>query len=85
MTELKEMLNIGAEMQKKLTTVGITSAENLREVGSQQAFMKLKAYYPEVCLVHLYALEGAVANIEFNQLTENKKVELKNFSDSLKF
>ena len=53
-------------------------------VGAKEAFLKRKAAYPNVCLVHLYTLEGAIDNIEFNCLPENKKKELKEFSDFLK-
>lgn len=84
MSELTSMINIGKEMAKKLTTVGIDSPEKLIETGTKQAFLKLKQTYPQVCLVHLYALEGAVQNTEFNSLSEAKKKELKEFSDFLK-
>lgn len=84
MSELTSMINIGKEMAKKLTTVGIDSPEKLIETGSKQAFLNLKQTYPQVCLVHLYALEGAVQNTEFNSLSEAKKKELKEFSDFLK-
>lgn len=84
MSQLTSMMNIGKEMAKKLTTVGIDSAEKLIETGSKQAFLKLKEVYPQVCLVHLYTLEGAIYNIGFNCLSEDKKKELKEFSDLLK-
>lgn len=84
MSDLTTMMNIGSEMAKKLTTVGIDSSEKLVELGSKQAFFKLKQAYPQVCLVHLYALEGAILNIEFNCLSEDTKKELKEFSDFLK-
>lgn len=84
MAELTSMMNIGKEMAKKLDSVGIDSAEKLVRSGSEQAFLKLKERYPNVCLVHLYALEGAVCNVEFNSLSENRKKELKEFSDFLK-
>ena len=84
MAELTSMRNIGKEMAKKLTAVGIDSAEKLLEIGSKQAFFRLKAAYPQVCLVHLYSLEGAVQNTEFHSLSAAKKKELKAFSDSLK-
>ncbi|NBJ80661.1 hypothetical protein D5274_01445 [bacterium 1XD42-94] len=35
-------------------------------------------------LVHLYALEGAVRNTEFNSIPEDRKKELKAFRDFLK-
>ena len=84
MAELTSMMNIGKEMAKKLKTVGIDSSEMLIETGSKQAFFQLKNKYPQICLVHLYALEGAVQNIEFHNLSEDKKKELKEFSDFLK-
>lgn len=84
MSELMSMKNIGKEMAGKLASVGIDSSEKLTETGSRQAFFKLKEAYPQVCLVHLYALEGAIHNIEFNQLSEETKKELKEFSDFLK-
>lgn len=84
MSELTAMMNIGKEMARKLTSVGIDSPEKLIELGSKQAFAKLKAAYPNVCLVHLYTLEGAIYNTEYNRLSEDTKKELKTFSDSLK-
>ena len=84
MSELTAMRNIGKEMARKLTAVGIDSSEKLVEVGAKQAFLKLKKEYPKVCLVHLYTLEGAISNTEYNRLSEDKKKELKEFSDFLK-
>lgn len=84
MSELTSMMNIGKEMAKKLTSVGIGSSEKLIETGAKNAFLRLKQEYPKVCLVHLYTLEGAIQNIEFNSLSEDTKKELKEFSDYLK-
>ncbi len=84
MAELITMKNIGRELAAKLNSVGINSAEKLIELGSKQAFLKLKIKHPNVCLVHLYTLEGAICGTEFNNLPDNKKKELKEFSDSLK-
>ena len=85
MSELTSMMNIGREMARKLTAVGIDSAEKLVETGAEQAYFKLKTAYPQVCLVHLYALEGAISNVEFNSLSTEKKKELKEFSDAVKW
>ena len=84
MSDLTSMMNIGKEMEKKLTAIGIDSPEKLIALGSKQAFVKLKQAYPNVCLVHLYTLEGAICNTEYNCLSEEKKKELKEFSDFLK-
>lgn len=78
---LTSMRNIGRELERKLRSVGIDSAGKLVEAGSRQAFSLLKQRYPGVCLVHLYALEGAVTDTDYNRLPEEKKRELKEFCD----
>lgn len=83
MSELTSLTNIGKEMASKLISVGIDTPEKLIESGSKEAFFKLKEKYPQVCLVHLYTLEGAVSNVEYNKLSEAKKKELKEYSDKL--
>lgn len=80
MTELQTMKNIGKEMTRKLTNVGITSAEMLTHLGSEACFLKLKTIYPEIGAVHLYALQAAIEDIPFNQLSEKTKQQLKAFS-----
>ncbi len=84
MSDLTAMMNIGKEMERKLVSVGIDTPEKLIELGAKDAFLKLREAYPNVCLVHLYTLEGAIYNTEYNRLPEEKKRELKSFTDSLK-
>lgn len=84
MSELTSMMNIGKEMERKLISVGIETSEELIKAGAKDAFVRLKQKYPNVCLVHLYTLEGAIHDTEFNCLSEDKKKELKEFSDFLK-
>jgi len=84
MPDLISMANIGREMERKLKTIGVDSPEKLLELGAEQVFFQLKEVWPQVCLVHLYALEGAVTGQEYNQLPEETKRELKAFSDFLK-
>ena len=84
MIDLTTMPNIGKEMASKLKSVEINTAEELIDIGSKEAFFRLKMKYPQVCLVHLYTLEGAIQNVEFNYLSEKTKANLKEFSDSLK-
>ena len=85
MAELTSLRNIGKEIEKKLKSVGIATAEELKEVGSKEAYMRLKSQYPNVCLVHLYTLEGAVSDVEYNQLSEEVKQSLKDYNDSYNF
>ncbi len=84
MTELISMKNIGKELERKLKIIGINSAEELKQLGSKETFFRLKQRFPEVCLVHLYTLEGAISNTNFNELSEETKKDLKAFSDEWK-
>lgn len=84
MPKLTSMKNIGKEIENKLNSVGISSAEELIQLGSKEAFLRLKMKFPNVCLVHLYTLQGAVDNLEYNQLSDEVKRDLKSFSDDLK-
>ena len=84
MTKLTEMVNIGKEMENKLQNVGIDSAEKLAEIGSKEAYLRIKEVYPRVCLVHLYVLEGAITNTHYNCLPEETKKDLRAFSDKIK-
>lgn len=81
--EITLMKNIGAEMKRKLNFIGINTAEELTALGSKEAYFHLKTAYPEVCLVHLYTLQAAIDNLDFNMLPQSKKDELKAYSDSL--
>ena len=84
MSELTTLRNIGSELDKKLKFVGITTAEELKQAGSENAFIRLKAHYPNVCLVHLYVIEGAITDTEYNQLDDDVKRRLKGISDRFK-
>lgn len=84
MANLSTLPNIGAELERKLKVVGVETAEDLRSLGSCATFLKLKGTYPNVCLVHLQALQGAIDNLPLDQLSESTKQDLKEFSDSLK-
>jgi len=80
MTDLTSLRNIGKEYERKLTSIGITTAEELKAIGSEEAFVRLKFRYPNVCTVHLYALEGAITDTEYNRLPDDVKQRLKKFA-----
>lgn len=84
MSELTSLKNIGAEMSRKLKSVDINTAEDLLAVGSKEAYLRLKAQYPEICLVFLYVLQGAVDNVDYNRLSEETKADLKEFDNRFK-
>lgn len=84
MAELTSLRNIGKGIEKKLKSIDITTAEELINVGSEEAFIRLKFHYPNVCAVYLQALEGAVLDCDYNQLPDDVKQRIKKISDSFK-
>lgn len=76
-------LGLGKTMEKKLHSVGIHSAEELTEIGSRQAIFRLKAQYPNTCVVILYYLEAAIRGVSIKQLDDTCKAELKAYFKQL--
>lgn len=72
-------LGLGKTMEKKLHSVGIHTAEELKELGSRETVSRLKAQYPGTCVVILYHLEAAIRGIEMKELEAARKSELKNY------
>ena len=50
MASLTSMKNIGKNIAKKLSTVGINTSEELIEIGSKRAFKRMKEVYPKSAL-----------------------------------
>lgn len=70
-------------MEQKLHSVGIHSGEELKDIGSREAVFRLKAQYPNTCVVILYYLEAAIRGVEMKQLDATCKAELKTYFKSL--
>ena len=79
MKKISDLPNIGKVVEAKLIEVGIETPEQLKAVGAEQAFIRLKAIDEDACLSMLCGLEGAVQGIRWHQLSKEKKEELKAF------
>ena len=64
MGELSKLPNIGAVVEEQLNQVGINTYDQLKEMGSRQAWLKIKAIDDSACINRLYGLEGAVQGIK---------------------
>lgn len=84
MSNLTTMPNIAKTLESKLETIGITSSEELKAVGSKEAFLRLKNEDDSVCINMLYALEGAIQGIRWHNLEDGMKKDLKEFYNGLK-
>jgi hypothetical protein len=72
------MKNIGPVSRQWLAEVGIYTIKDLRKAGSITTYKILKERYPKkVSLNLLWGLEVAIRDIDWRELTEKDKEELK--------
>lgn len=81
---MSKLPNIGKAVEAQLIQVGITTGEQLKEIGSRQAWLKIKAIDDSACINRLYAIEGAVEGIKKTELSPEIKAELKEFYNQFK-
>ncbi len=79
MGELSKLPNIGNVLEKQLNDVGINTIDDLINLGSKEAWLKIKEIDDSACLNRLMALEGAIQNIRWHNLSEEDKDNLRNF------
>lgn len=79
MGNLSKLPNIGVELEKQLFDIGITTEEELRSVGSREAWLRILQRDPSACIMRLSALEGAVQGIRWHYLDSETKESLKKF------
>jgi len=61
MDSLQQMPNIGSVLAGRLRRAGVTDSEELRRLGADGAFDRIRADLPEDACTHtLLALEGAI-------------------------
>jgi len=84
MGRLSDLPNIGKVMEERLRKVGIHDVETLRQVGSKEAFIRLRILEGDTCFNTLCALEGGIQGIRWHYLDSETKAELKSFFDSFK-
>lgn len=84
MSELSKLPNIGKIIEQQLLQVGIETPEQLRQVGSKQAWLNIQAIDPSACYNRLCGLEGAIEGVRWHFLTDDVKKDLKEFYESFK-
>ncbi|GAA0283627.1 TfoX/Sxy family protein [Faecalicatena contorta] len=84
MGELSKLPNIGAVVEEQLREAGITTFDQLRAMGSKQAWLKIQEIDSSACIHRLYSLEGAIRGIKKAQLPPDVKEDLKDFYNHFK-
>lgn len=79
MGELSNLPNIGKTVEEQLIQVGITTENELREVGAKKAWLRIQEIDESACINRLMALEGAIRGVKKSLLDDETKAELKEF------
>ncbi|WP_448205890.1 TfoX/Sxy family protein [Azospirillum sp. sgz302134] len=70
--------NLGPYITRRLAEVGVESVEDLRALGAVEAYVRLKFQFGrEISLNALWAMDAALAGIDWRCLPDGRKSELK--------
>lgn len=59
--------------------MGISTCDELKNIGSRQAWLKIQKIDESACINRLMALEGAIQNVNKKMLSDEVKNDLKEF------
>lgn len=78
MEKLTDLPNIGPVLAGNLEKAGVETPERLREMGAEEAFLRIRTRVDSTaCLHQLEALAGAAAGVRKSLLPPERKAELK--------
>lgn len=76
MAATPKLRNIGPKSAAQLRQVGVRTIDDLRALGSLEAFVKLKRAGFKPSLNLLYSLEGALLDCHWQQIPDERRSEL---------
>lgn len=80
--QIEELLNLGPKSARALAAIGVHNEDDLRTLGVIPAYRRLKHAEPTgTSLNMLYAMQGALMDIHWNQLPLELKADLKHRLD----
>ena len=88
---VSEMRNLGPNCERDLNAVGVFTAQDLIELGPEVAFIKLlqgrlqRGSSVKCCnAAYLYAIYGAIHDVDWREIPEKKKVQFKELTAELR-
>ncbi|WP_299982351.1 TfoX/Sxy family protein [uncultured Pseudoteredinibacter sp.] len=82
-SELLELKNLGIATVNILNAIGVHSRHELQCMGPVQAYVRIKQRGIHVSKVMLYALQGALDDKHWNELSQETKDQLVQDADDL--
>lgn len=80
-SELLQLKNLGVASVNILRAVGINTHAELKRIGAVETYRRIRARNINVSKVMLYALEGALLDIHWNELSPDLKTQLVNAAE----
>ncbi|MCT4595875.1 MAG: TfoX/Sxy family protein [Anaeromicrobium sp.] len=84
MGQVSQLPNIGKVLERQLNSVGIETFEQLKELGSKEAWLRIRVIDKTACINRLCALEGAIQGIRWHHLADDVKRDLNEFYNIVK-
>lgn len=84
---IKECRNIGQKTAPNFYDAGIRGILDFRKLGTEKVFFQTWKNNPTSVCIHpcyLYAIEGAITDRSFNDISSARREELKKFARDLK-
>lgn len=75
-SDLLQLKNLGAASVNILHAIGINSYQDLKTMGPVEAYIRIKGRGIHVSKVMLYALQGALLGVHWNELEPDMKKQL---------
>lgn len=75
-SDLLQLKNLGAASVNILHAIGVNSYADLNKMGPVEAYIRIKARGIHVSKVMLYALQGALLGVHWNDLEPDMKKQL---------
>lgn len=79
MGELSRLPNIGKAVEAQLIQADICTADELRQIGAKEAWLRIQAFDKSACIHRLMALEGAIEGVRKTMLPDEVKADLRAF------
>jgi DNA transformation protein and related proteins len=75
---IADLPNLGPYMERHLREIGVTNEDELRQLGAVDAYRRLKFQFGRaITLNALWALDAALAGMDWRHLGEARKAELR--------
>ncbi len=75
--KISKLKNLGEVSEKWLNEIGVYTKRDMEEKGILEIYNILRSMHPECNLNFLYAMQGALLDIQWNQLPKEMKESLK--------